>query len=446
MRTPSQTLTTWVRVAPPLVVALLLLGVWGARAAVGVRSKPKVLKLATGSAGGTAIEAGDELKRIVERALPGTEVEIVHTGGGDENLAKLVAKEVDLAIVHDTGGGWVDDEQPVRVIGPLYDEALHVVVATSANVKSLFDLSGRQVGVGPTGSGTARMVAQLLAASRLALDKTQLHELPHAEAAKALEAGTLDAFFVLAGVRSSAVDAALASGKARLLSLGEPGAAGSDAEGFRVVLPALDATIIPARAYGTLPEAPIATLGVTALWVTRDSLPESAAWSLAKSLTEHRRAAAETFPLLARTTPVPKEATLRYPLHAGAARYFHRDDPPFILAWADTLSLLLTLVLIGWSGLTAAVRWRLRQRKYRVDRYYGELQEMSKKLEGAKGLEELRRLRHELYALRRRAVDDLMAGKLEPDESFTIFQDYVRSEIQEIDQLSRDAARAAAGP
>lgn len=436
----------WVRVAPPLVVAVLLLGVWGARAAVGLSSKPKVLKLATGSPGGTAIEAGDELKRIVEKALPGTQVQIVQTGGGDENLAKLVAREVDLAIVHDTGAGWVDEEQPVRVIGPLYDEALHVVVAADAGIATLFDLRGRAVGVGPTGSGTARMVSQLLAASRLELDKTRLQELPHADAAKALERGELDAFFVLAGVRSAAVDAALATGRARLLSLGAPGAPGSDAEGFRVVLPALEATVIPARAYGRWPEEAVGTLGVTALWVGRDELHENAAWALAKSLTEHRRAAAETFPLLARTSPIPKEASLRYPLHPGAARFFHRDDPPFILAWADTLSLLLTVVLIGWSGLTAGVRWRLRQRKYRVDRYYGELQEMSRKLESARAPEELRRLRHELYALRRRAVDDLMNGRLEPDESFTIFQDYVRSEIQEIDQLAREAARAAAGP
>ncbi len=422
-----------------LVSALVL--VWGTRTALGQASAPRVLKLATGSPGGTAIEAGDELAHIAERALPNTKVEIVNTGGGDENLARLLAGEVDLAIVHNTGSSWGDAEQAARVIGPLYDEALQLVVRRDLALEDLSALEGHAVYLGPVGSCTNRLVQQLLKAAEV---KVQGSDLQHLDAAKALVEGKLDAFFVLAGVRSSAVEFALSSGRGTLISLGDPNQVGSALEGYRVVLPSLDTVVIPAHAYGAQPVRPIGTLGVSALWVTRSTMTDSAAWSLAKSLSEQRRAAAETFPLLAHTTTKPNEARLRFPLHEGAARFYHRDDPPFILAWADTLSLVVTVAVLLWSAGVGVLRWRLRQRKFRVDRYYAELQEMSKRLEGAKSYPELRALRRELYALRRRAVDDLMAGRLEPDESFTIFQDYVRSEIQEIDQLARDPALTTA--
>jgi hypothetical protein len=195
--------------------------------------------------------------------------------------------------------------------------------------------------------------------------------------------------------------------------------------------------IIPAGSYGRHPASAVTTVGVRALWAAAASLPESVAWTLAKGLYENRRAAAESFPLFAHVPGEVEEAMLPYPLHPGAAQFYTRNQPPLILAWADTLSLFITLLLLASSGLLTLLRWRRQQRKFRVDRYYAELQALSRRLEAAASTSELQVLRHELLALRRRAIDDLMAGRLESNESFTIFQDYVRSELQEIDQRSR---------
>ena len=42
----------------------------------------------------------------------------------------------------------------------------------------------------------------------------------------------------------------------------------------------------------------------------------------------------------------PNDAELRFPLHAGARQYHHRDDPPRFLDWADTISLALTVMVL----------------------------------------------------------------------------------------------------
>src|SRR5205085_2761806 len=70
------------------------------------------------------------------------------------------------------------------------------------------------------------------------------------DAASALEARTIDAAFMVAGMRTPAVDRLLARGDMRLLSLGEPDGAGSALEGIQLDAPFFRATAIPARSYG----------------------------------------------------------------------------------------------------------------------------------------------------------------------------------------------------
>ena len=68
-----------------------------------------------------------------------------------------------------------------------------------------------------------------------------------------------------------------------------------------------------------------------------------------------------------------------------------------------------------------------RRKKNRIDGYYVETVELTADLSGASD-ESLKEAHGALLGLRQKAFADLVAEKLDANESFTIFQDYLASE------------------
>jgi hypothetical protein len=180
--------------------------------------------------------------------------------------------------------------------------------------------------------------------------------------------------------------------------------------------------------------------------VARGDLSDDLVFDITRTLFEQKVRLATEDRLFARLTERFDASELQYPLHPGAVRYYRRNDPPFIIAWADTLSLALTALVMTASGLAALRTAGRRRRKHRVERYYSEIQAASLARGGAHDLDALVAAKDRLHAIRRRAFEELMAERLEADESFTIFQDYVRSELLEIDAEIRERRTSTAGP
>ena len=57
---------------------------------------------------------------------------------------------------------------------------------------------------------------------------------------------------------------------------------------------------------------------------------------------------------------------------------------------------------------------------------------------------ELAELQRVLHEIRRQAFSDLMAERLQADESFTIFQDYLRTELADVEAKLREPREPAA--
>lgn len=417
---------------PFVGVVLVLASVWAGRALVLAPAR-EALKVATGSTGGSSHAAMQALGPVLQEAAQGFRVELVPTGGGAENAQLLIEHRVDVALVHNhVNPPQKEAEEVVRSIAPLFDEALQIVVQDPA-LLTLTDLSGKRLGIGPPGSGTEALVPKVLAAAGMPPDSYQAHRLAHADAAEAFLRGDLDAVFVLAGVRAPSVERMLAgAAQSRLLALDDW------TDGVLLAQPALVASVIPARAYGSKPPQKVVGVGSTALLVVRADLPETAAWELTRHLAERRLLLAEESQVLGRA-PSLEVSRLRFPLHPGADRYHHRNDPPFILAWADTFSLAITVLLLSWSSVAGIRTWVRTARKERVDKYYGRLQVLSARINEADTVEGLASVRVEMQGLWREAIDDLMSERVLADDAFSIFQDAVRWEIGEIDRKLRVA-------
>ena len=105
----------------------------------------------------------------------------------------------------------------LRVVGPLYANLSHTLVAAGSPARSIADLRGMRVLVGSAGSGTEQISRQLLELYGLTYDDIQVRYLSFNESSAALRDGAIDAAFISVGIPAAAVLEASTTGAIRLL-------------------------------------------------------------------------------------------------------------------------------------------------------------------------------------------------------------------------------------
>jgi hypothetical protein len=220
----------------------------------------------------------------------------------------------------------------------------------------------------------------------------------------------------------------------RFLSLGDAQEVGSEADALALVYPKLHATTVPRGTYGRVPLAPVRTVGVLAQLVGRRDLDEGLVFDLTSAVFARRNVLNDTSHDLAfgdRLTESYKPGAGGLPYHPGAAAYYERFQPSFVVEYAEPISLALTLLVGAWSTVLALRGWFARSRKNRIDAYYVEVVRDAPDLSEATR-EELLARRDRLVKVRERAFNDLVDERLEANESFVIFQNQVDGELASI--------------
>jgi TRAP transporter TAXI family solute receptor len=236
------------------------------------------LVISTGTPGGTYLEVGDQLARVIEE-YPGDRIasaRAVPSAGTLENIERVLSGDADLGLAIEPVVAAHPRVDEMRALMFLYRDRMHIVVSKSSGAESLSDLRGRRVYVGADDSGTRWLATRVLAAagigdgeySRVAGDVVGF-----ADASLALQSGRADAAFFVSSTLAKAVSDALASGCCKLLDLGDHEAA------IRESVPGMEAHEIPARIYPNQPDSVITTSSA-ALLITRRDLPEEVALEL----------------------------------------------------------------------------------------------------------------------------------------------------------------------
>src|ERR1051325_7582292 len=128
------------------------------------------LTIATGTPDGTYQGIGEDIQRVARNE--DIAVELIQTNGSFDNINMVGAGKVDLALLQldvlkfasdmmQQAGVKVLDE--LKVVLNLYLEEIHVI-AKNAGIRSLDELAGKKVAVGPEKSGSALTATVLLAA------------------------------------------------------------------------------------------------------------------------------------------------------------------------------------------------------------------------------------------------------------------------------------------
>ncbi|MBI4608622.1 MAG: TAXI family TRAP transporter solute-binding subunit [Candidatus Rokubacteria bacterium] len=209
--------------------------------------------------------------------------------------------------------------KPVKNMGgifAIYPELVHVVATKTSGVKSVKDLRGKKVVLGPHGSGTEANAIQIL--ETYGLREGDLGKAERIEAAAAsdqLKDGRADAAFFTTGLGSAVIVDTFITGKTTLVPV-----VGMEAEGLVKKYPFYTSVKVPTNTYKDQGEA--STVAVMAMMVARSDLAEDLVYRFTKAIFDDlpqfhaAHAAAKSLTLATALNGMP------IPLHPGAARFY----------------------------------------------------------------------------------------------------------------------------
>ncbi|HEX4302650.1 MAG TPA: TAXI family TRAP transporter solute-binding subunit [Rhizomicrobium sp.] len=205
----------------------------------------------------------------------------------------------------------------LRVIGDLFAEDVHLIVARSAKIAHVADLKGKRVSLGADTSGTSVTVHAILAAYGLSERRLKARHDAVDVDAQLLRQGQIDAFFIVGGRPVALVQDLVARGVARIVPIDGPGR-----DKLIKAVPSLSPDTIPAGSYPNTPA--IQTVSVRALWIVNANQPEALVYGITRALFSPDNRAALSEGHRAAGTISRQTATLDLPapLHPGAARYY----------------------------------------------------------------------------------------------------------------------------
>src|SRR5262245_24255734 len=178
---------------------------------------PSTVVMATGAEGGGYHEIGKRYQEALARA--GVRLELAATAGSQENLALLRNPRSGVSIALVQSGSVGKDPGQLESLGTLFYEPLWIFHRGQIEGATLTGLRGRNVSIGPVGSGSHALLLQLLRRNELDKEVRELLALPPQEAADKLLAGEIDAAAMLASSDAPVVRQLIADERVELFNI-----------------------------------------------------------------------------------------------------------------------------------------------------------------------------------------------------------------------------------
>jgi TRAP transporter TAXI family solute receptor len=288
------------------------------------RADETQVTILTATSSGAMYLLGTALSSVYGNAIKGVSFSVQATPGAAQNLRLIEAGDGELgfSFADTVASAWAGDEGAgfsaplvrLRGVAALYPGYTYLVASKESAIKTLADLKGKRVSLGPEGSGIAVIAAVILKAAGL----TDLARVDHAgfvEGGRMVEEGTLDAHFCgVSGLGIELVRHILASGRTTLVPIPPEVVA-------KIGNPAYVAGTIPAGSYDGQPAA-VPTAVIMTLLVTREGVSDDVVYRMTKLLFDHLDLLAETHPAGKDIDAAKAPFGLPIPLHPGAEKYY----------------------------------------------------------------------------------------------------------------------------
>ena len=237
---------------------------------------------------------------------------------GDGELAFSLGDTVSAAWKGNADAGFGAPLTKLRGVAAIYRNYIQLVVSEASGVKTLADLKGKRVSVGPSSRvpNSTRVPSSLRPAWTYA-DFARTDYLPFGQSAKMIEKGDLDATLQSAGLGVDSIRHLSTAVPIRLLPIPKDTV-------IKIGDPAYLPSVIPARVYEGQTED-VETAAVVNFLVTREGLSADTVYAMTKAIFGNLDQLAQIHPA-ARGISV-KDATtgMPLPLHPGAERYYRES-------------------------------------------------------------------------------------------------------------------------
>jgi TRAP transporter TAXI family solute receptor len=301
---------------------LLLSGVWLLPAAARAQgSKAKTMTIGGAPAGGVYFVWGGGFAKLLNETL-GIRGVVETTGGPVHNVQLLDSKQIDFGMVTAApafegwyGMGWAKGKKyrNVRVIFPMYTTYFQMYALKKSGIRSMYDLNGKSVGVGPAGDTSATYWPLIFEVT--GIKPARILNASSAHLNNQLKGGLLDAsgqslglpWPVIAGIETTH----------EINVFGVPREAAGE---FIIKYPYFAQGVIPANTYKSSKEA-IPTLTLWNFMAVNKDAPEELVYKVVKAAFERTDILIAAHKS-AREVNVESIAHSPVPLHPAAARFY----------------------------------------------------------------------------------------------------------------------------
>lgn len=229
------------------------------------------LAFSGGPDGGTFQFFSNGISTLLSRSMEGVDVSNMASAGSVENLRRVNSRDADFGIVYSgdlflgSEGKLTNDTRRYRNVQPvsyLYGAPAHLIVLDGAGITDVSQLAGKNIAVGPAGSGAAASAQRFFEGVGL-WDQIKPQYIGYNQGASALGDRQIDALWVFAGFPNASVIQAATSNKVRLLQVYEAAKKGT----LFTDHPYYAEVTIPAGTYPNV-DYDVVTVQDSALWVT----------------------------------------------------------------------------------------------------------------------------------------------------------------------------------
>lgn len=282
------------------------------------------LFLATGSAGGTYYALGNSIAQLWNTELD-NKVEIItqSSGASVENIKRIESGEAQLIMaMNDTAddawkgrGEFHNKMTHFRSIGVIYPEVLQGVVLQDSNIDGFHDILGKNIAIGPNGSGSAAFIKEIIHLENLSKQNLNLFHIVIEDGISSMKQGRMDGLLGFFAVPSGGINDLAEERQIKLLSFSE-----ELIKKIKEKHPLISRFTIPAGVYGN--HQPVNTISLKAVLFCKNDLPNELVYDLTKTLYEHRNELAGYHVAGHYLELATALEGVTVPLHPGAAKYY----------------------------------------------------------------------------------------------------------------------------
>lgn len=291
----------------------------------GCRYVSHAIKLATSSHGGAYSQVGKELCHILNKKDSALQMTVRHTSGSPANLDALNDQKVQMALVqndvlHDhyyrDGKSSASKSNRYLAITSLYTEKLQVVARKTASIRTISDLKGKTICIGPENSGSTREAKLLLGAYGITSSNTTLKQMTYTETRNAMQDHLIDAFILMTAENTDMISKLAKNISVQVLPIKD-----SARKQMLKKNPYLTEASLPKSTYHGMTEE-VPTVGVKCVLVVKKTLPKAAVNEIAKFIFEYNSRIEENSGVPMELNEKDAASGVSIPFHKGAAQYF----------------------------------------------------------------------------------------------------------------------------